>query len=516
MKNSKRIFSIGRRPFLASLGAGGAAMFLRPILAEAAGMFPSRFCYVHWPVGTVNGIDFGKGAKWYWFPQSGTGTSYVASPLLKMYEQTAPDNVYTFETGPSLRDKLTFFNNLDLLEKNQSTDGDKHAQGIMGMGTGWMTVAVDGFPIASQFDPPNAKKITVPKGTKTFDQLLLDKVPDLTNPLMAGLMPPQYKSIQLCGTAKSMQGQGEACLKVLSYAGNNQPLWGEGRSDVAFKNIFGSAMMPGVDPMVFQRIQAQKRSVLDFVISDIQRMQPMVPVGQRPKLDAQLTAIRALEARITDTPPATGKITPPVLKTEPTTGGHNGADADETRHQALCRNMMDIIRCAFLSDLTRVASITFGDGNMPLRPLAYCPNPGFTNNGDGHGVSHSGTGADAVEAKGEVNAFYHGIISDFLRKMDQTMEGTETLLDHTLGLAFSECNRGDDHSRPANPTLLFGGKFFEALGHTMSRGYQNLATARYTNDLMAAILKAWGDTTTTTFGDPQYFKGALPNIFAGI
>src|SRR5689334_11186178 len=99
MKNSKRIFSIGRRPFLAGLGAGGAAVFLRPILAEAAGMFPSRFCYVHQPVGTVNGIDFGKGAKWYWFPPSGVGTSYVASPMLKMYEQTAPDNKYTFETG---------------------------------------------------------------------------------------------------------------------------------------------------------------------------------------------------------------------------------------------------------------------------------------------------------------------------------------------------------------------------------------------------------------------------------
>ena len=47
------------------------------------------------------------------------------------------------------------------------------------------------------------------------------------------------------------------------------------------------------DPAVFARLQAQKRSVLDFVISDIQRMQPMVPVGQRPKLDAQLTAIAA-------------------------------------------------------------------------------------------------------------------------------------------------------------------------------------------------------------------------------
>jgi hypothetical protein len=516
MKNNKRIFAIGRRPFLAGLGsAGGAAVFLRPILAEAQGLVPQRFCYVHYPVGTVNGIDFGKTAQWFWFPAGGTSPNYVASPLLKFYEATTPDNIYTFETGPSLRDRITFFNGLDLLDKDQKERGDKHAQGIMAMGSGWQTVAVDGFPLDSQFDPPNAKKITVPKGSKTIDQFLIDKVPALTAPLTGATMGPQYKSIQLCGTAKSMQGQGEACLKVLSYAGNNQPLWGEGRSQTAFNNIFGSAMMPGTDPAVFARLQAQKRSVLDFVKSDIQRMQAMVPVGQRQKLDAQLTSIRALEARISDVPPPAGKIVPPALKTEPTTGGHNGANADETRHQTLCRNMLDMIRCAFLSDLTRVASITFGDGNMPLRPIAYVPTPGFTNTGDGHGVSHSGTGADAVLAKGEVNAMYHGLVSDFLRKMAQTPEGTATLLDNTLGVLFTECNRGDDHSRPSNPTMLFGGKFFEALGHTMTRGYIQLTPARYTNDLMAAILTAWG-SPTTVYGDPLYGKGALPGVFTGV
>ncbi len=516
MKTRKRIFSIGRRPFLAGLGAGGAAVFLRPLLAEAAGEFPQRFLYIHWPVGTVNGIDFGKGSKWTFFP-TGSGTSYVASPMLKLFEQTAPDKIYTFETGPSLRDKITFFTGLDLLEKNQATKGDKHAQGIMGHGSGNMTVAVDGYPIDSQFDPPNAKKITIPKGTKTIDQLLLDKVPNLTKPLGIATMGPQYKSIQLCGTPTSMQGQGEACLRVLSYAGNNLPLWGEGRSSVAFTNIFGNAMMPGVDPAVFARLQAQKRSVLDFVQRDINRMMPAVPVGQRPKLDAQLTSIRSLESRITNTPPDTTKIVSPTLVPEPTTGGHNGANTNEIRHQTLCRNMMDIIRCAFLSDLTRVASITYGDGNMVLRPLAYCPTPSFTNNGDGHGVSHSGTGADAVEAKGEMSAFYLGIISDSLRKMANTPEGTESLLDHTLGLAFSECNRGDDHSRASNPTIMFGGKFFEALGHTISRGHIVLNPTHYTNDLMAAILAAWSSPLpNNVFGDPLYGKGALPGVFAGI
>src|SRR5579859_4770061 len=205
----KRVFSIGRRPFLGGLGAAGA-MFLRPILAEAAGEFPQRFLYIHWPVGTVNGTDFGKGATWYWFPQSGAGANYVASPYLKFFEQTAPDMKYTFENGPSLRDKITFWKGLNLQELMQTTKGDKHAHGIMGMGCGWIPVAIDGFPIDSQFDPPNAKKITVPKGSKTIDQYIVDQVPAVTKPLNGLLTGPQYKSIQLCGTAKSMLGQGEA------------------------------------------------------------------------------------------------------------------------------------------------------------------------------------------------------------------------------------------------------------------------------------------------------------------
>jgi hypothetical protein len=163
-----------------------------------------------------------------------------------------------------------------------------------------------------------------------------------------------------------------------------------------------------------------------------------------------------------------------------------------------------------------VASITFGDGNMPLRPLQYCPKPGFSNTGDGHAVSHSGTTADAIEAKGEMAAFYLGIVTDHLRKMALTPEGTESVLDHTLGLVFTECNRGDDHSRADNTAVLFGGKFFEALGHTMTRGFITMPTSRYTNDLMAALLQAWTDVPATTFGDPQYYKAALGGVFSGI
>jgi hypothetical protein len=481
-----------RRPFLAGLGsAAGAAALLRPLIAEADGIVPQRFLYVHQPCGTVSGLPGeGENANWFWYPQSGTGANYVPSPLLDLFR--------------AVKGSILPIDGIDLGDVNQMTLGDKGAQSMMFMGTGYMAVAIDGFPIDQQFDAPNAKKITVPKGTKTIDQLLLDKIPALTQPLAGAMTGPQYKSIQLCGTDKSMASQGEACDKVLSYAGNNLPLWGEGRSDVAFNNIFGTAMMPGVDPAVIARLRAQKMSVLDSVIVDIQRMQVLLPVSQRPKLDAQLAAIRSLEQRIGMTTPGFVK---PALIPEPTMG-RTGANASEVRHEALITNMLEIIRCAFASDLTRVASITFADCFNPLRPLYFLPNPGFTVSSSAGGIQFGGKTPELIEAKGEMAAFYARLLAQGLARMTQTPEGAGSLLDNVFGTFFTECRDGDNHERRRIPLMLFGGKFLK-----LQTGQFFAATPNaYVNDVWASALTAWG-VPTTVFGDPVYGRGVISGLF---
>jgi hypothetical protein len=265
------------------------------------------------------------------------------------------------------------------------------------------------------------------------------------------------------------------------------------------------AMMPGVDPAVLARLREQKKSVLDSVIVDIQRMQALLPAGQRPKLDAQLTAIRTLEARIGMTMP--GGITKPMLIPEPTTG-HNGANADEARHEALITNMLEIIRCAFASDLTRVASITFADVNNPLRPICFCPNPGFTIATDGYGVSHAGVTPDAIEAKGEMAAFYTGLVAKALARMAQTPEGAGSLLDNVFGNFFTDCRDGDTQERRRIPLMLFGGKFLKL----QTGQFFTVTPNRYVNDVWASALTAWG-VPTTVFGDPVYGRGVIPGLF---
>ncbi len=492
--SQRRIFSIGRRSFLAALGTGaGAATFLRPLIAEAEGALPQRFLYVHYPCGTVSGLTGeGQGSKWFWFPVGGAGPNYAPSPLLNLFS--------------AVKDRVLPIDGIDLLDRNQMTVGDKHSQAMIAMGTGWMSVPNDNAP--AEMDPANAKYITAAKGSKSIDQFILEKVPAVTAPLIAGGKGPQFPSIQLCGTAKSMANQGFTCLKVISYAGNGLPLFGEGRSLNAFTNIFGMATTGSTDPLVVQRQAAQKKSVLDFVMADINRLRPKIPNGQLPKLDAQLDSIRNLEARIT-TSASTTTLVKPMLATEPTMG-HNGANPDEAAHATLIQNMLEIIRCAFLSDLTRVASITFADGNNPLNTKAFVPAPTFALSADGHSTSHAGKGADAILAKGEVVAMYTGLMADMLKNMLMTPEGTGTLLDNVVGMYFTECRDGDNHERKRNPALLFGGKFLK-----MNTGQYLVfptTTQRYTNDVWVSMLNAWG-VPTQTYGDPQYSKGVLPGLF---
>jgi len=266
--------------------------------------------------------------------------------------------------------------------------------------------------------------------------------------------------------------------------------------------------MPGIDPMIFAKRQAQKKSMLDLVIKDIGRLRASVPSSQYPKLDAQLSAFRELELKVTMPPPPPGsQIVKPTLQNEPLTG-HDSANPDEARHQTLIRNMLEIIRCAFVSDLTRVASITYADVQNELRPLAFCPTPGFLVNASGEGVSHGGTGPDTMEAKAEMAAFYTRLTAQALARMQTTPEGAGTLLDNVLGMFFTDCRNGDDFERRRNPLMLFGGKFLK-----LNAGQFMVASPSvFVNDVWASVLTAWG-SNTSIYGDPQYAKGVIPGLF---
>src|SRR3954462_5540739 len=110
-----------RRLFLEGMGAAaGAATLLRPRLAEAEGILPQRFLYIHYPLGTVSGLPGeGENAKWFWFPKMGSGPNYTPSALLEPYDAVK---------GPILP-----MDGMDLGDPDHHTSFDHDCAGMMYM-----------------------------------------------------------------------------------------------------------------------------------------------------------------------------------------------------------------------------------------------------------------------------------------------------------------------------------------------------------------------------------------------
>jgi hypothetical protein len=472
---------IGRRSLLAgALATGAGQLLLRPLLAEAQGITsPRRLLLIHRPCGSWPGN---------WFPKQ-PGPLDTLSPLL--------------ESFAAVKSKMLVMKGVDT-GADHGVNGDKHAMGAITMLCGGMPVQPAG---TSQADLDDGDSKTIVAPAPSLDQYLLQNDP--TMQLAAARTP----SIQLAGTTRSAQGAGFTCLRVISHSGKNQPMFGEARSDVAFNTHLGSVMVGGEDAAAIAKAQAQGKSVLDFVHGDLDRLRAQVPGSQYAKLDAHLEAIRQLEKQVTT--PIGGECMKPTLLEQPRQGGLPDAEPDEIEHQALSRNMLSILKASFQCDVTRVASLTFADGNNNMRPKMYVPNSTFQMSVDHHLVSHAGSEGDAVAAKTQTDKFYGDMVGQFLAEMDQIPEGDpalgETLLDHTLVIYFSECSIGDDHNPKNMPLALFGGKFLN-----MNRGqFVEYSPSIYVNDVWTSLLNAWG-LELERYGDPKWCKSSGPQAAKGL
>jgi hypothetical protein len=306
----------------------------------------------------------------------------------------------------------------------------------------------------------------------SFDQFLIDK--------SVRLQKTPVRSLQL--TAHGDSTAGFPVFRVMSYAGAQKPLFPEVRPEKVYDQVFGGVLG---DPARLEAERVRKRSVLDFVKSDIKRMSARIPKWQKPKLDTHLEAIVDLETKLR----SGAAIDPrtcrgPALPTIPMTPAWQ-------RHAAVGKAQFQIIKTAFLCDLTRVATFTWAHGNS-------------RENGH-HGKSHGNYMGHA-----QVDALYSQMMAEILADFQNTPDGPgSTLLDNTLIVYFSECGEGNYHSFDDVGMILFGG------ANTRLRGgrFINLG-GRSVLDLWSAIAQTFG--VGDSFGNPMAAKvmGPVSGLFA--
>jgi hypothetical protein len=386
-------------------------------------------------------------------------------------------------------------------------------------------------------------------GGPSIDQVLLAQSPMLGGPTQA--KPTKFGSLQLAADTRS--DRDEVAPRVLSYlaphAGQTdiglarQPLYPETQPLNVFNRVFGGSLPTGANSA---QILAQKKSVLDFMRSDLARMQTLVPASEKDRLLAHSDAIAQLEASIKTMystmmgNPVCSKPAMPMnyaatasgqMQTSTIYTKQSGVDyyipgmPTSHPHLDLGQNQLRLIKTAFACDLVRVATFMWSAGtNWVVFPGAFqgATIAGNLQSTPHHPPSHSnnpGTNAWLTQ----INQFYSTATSAALQEFatQPDIDGN-TLIDNTVIVYLSEVARAWDHNQQNMPLVIFGGKntrvkggtFLKVTGGPLPTQTGGATGNRPFNDVWLSLFPIFGVNNITSLGNPNQYTGPLPGIFS--
>ncbi len=233
---------------------------------------------------------------------------------------------------------------------------------------------------------------------------------------------------------------GYACVyqNNLSWSSPTTPLPAEAHPRVAFERLFGD----GGSAADREAELRKSSSLLDWVRSDISRLQRKLSPSDRTKVDHYLESVREVERRIQKAEAETADSHLPDLD-RPV--GVPAAYADHARL------MFDLQVLALQADVTRV--ITF----QLARETSTRTYPEIGVADPHHPLTHNGGDPEKLAKVAKINAFHVSLFSYFLQKLKATPEGNGSLLDHSVYLYGSGMGNPDVHDHVNLPILVAGG-----------------------------------------------------------
>ncbi len=222
----------------------------------------------------------------------------------------------------------------------------------------------------------------------------------------------------------------------ISWRAESQPMPKEIIPRLAFERMFGSG-----DAADQRRERLRRRSILDAVSHDANRLMGLVGGSDRQKLDEYFTGIREIERRIERTEAQDTAAMPDM-------------DVPYGRIEAFAehsRLMLDLMVVGFQTDTTRVATLMFdmAGGNRVYKEVGV--------DGAHHGMSHHRGKVETVEKLAKVDRYLIEQLAYFLGRLDATTEGEGTLLDNSMVLYGSGIGDGNRHTHDHLPIILAGG-----------------------------------------------------------
>jgi hypothetical protein len=454
---------ITRRSIMRGIGAGAATLFARPLLRQAFGQTgaPPRLLVVCMPNCSI---------KNKWAPTGGRDA--VAGT------GNATDFKWGFCNEPlePVRKYITLLDGLD----HKKVGGDPHGSGFIRYTTGGTIQAGENTrdPGAGRL-PGDGNLAVLP----SVDQLFIQKSPIIGQKGLA-----IGTGLQL---ATDTRGRTDGIhFIVMSYSTDlpkPKPMPPENTPYKTYMRIVQVAAPGSSSPeqqAALMKELGRKRSVLDFMKSDLGRLETRLGTQQRTKLESHLTALREYEQSLirqqTAGPPAPVKI-PPTIE--------NIAPNSNANYPKICDQYHDLIKLCFQLDLTRVATLLYGHGNQAYQGL--------------HSVAHGGSADTLAKA---TNWFMDQTAKYVQRLADTTDLDGQPLIDNMVMTLSSDVSERHDHVNV--PYLVAGGKNLGIAGGRLLR-YPGYAS----NDVFSSLLKPFKvELPGNKFGDPMHAKGPLPEF----
>jgi hypothetical protein len=275
----------------------------------------------------------------------------------------------------------------------------------------------------------------------------------------------------------------------ISYANGGTPVPKLIDPAEVFDELFGKPLT-GQARAELEHERRNKRSVLDFLRTDLAELRQKSPASERTKLDQHEVALREIEKRLSGVRP---ECQPPLERSRtkfPRLEAHGGG---EVYFDQVTDVMVDLLARALACDLTRFSTLFLADLS---RSKLYPELPDDIHGAVAHRYhARSDTNRGSPETWLKLalqNRHSYSKLARLLQRLDEA-----GVLDDTVIYASSDMGDPARHSSRHVPTLLLGG----CGGHFKMGRYLELDPKKGTpnNRVLVSICQAFG-TDTLKFG----------------
>lgn len=271
-----------------------------------------------------------------------------------------------------------------------------------------------------------------PWGGVTIDQMMAQQISQDT-PLPSLEVATEEEG----GEGSCDRNYGCTFGKTISFSTPSTPLPMEHNPRKLFQRLFGQ----GDTPAERDALARENSSLLDLVTTEAAALRKTLGARDQNALDSYLESVREIERRVQKLQANKNES----LALPPTPSGI------PDKFDEHMRVMFDIVHLAWQANLTRVTSYMMAAevSNQPYN---------FINVSDAfHPLSHHQNNAQKLERLARVQAFNTQVFAEFVKKLSETPDGENTMLQNSLILFGSNMSDSNLHNHYPLPTALVGG-----------------------------------------------------------